>query len=74
MFTLSWLIAHGSFKVGCRHLWDACSRLGGSLDSTSSGHLFVIGGDMQSCMASLGVLSKWHKREPFCGAKETAVK
>lgn len=38
MSTLSCLIAHCSFKVGYRHLWDPCSRLGGSLGSSFSGH------------------------------------
>lgn len=56
-------------KEGYRHLWDPCSRLRGSLDSTSSGHLFVMDGDMQSCTASLGVLSKWHKGSHFVGLR-----
>lgn len=30
------------FKVGFRHLWHLCSRFGGSLDSTFSGHSLIM--------------------------------
>lgn len=51
-------------KLAFRHLLDLPKRLG----SMFSGYLFSIDDDPHLSV----VLTKWHKREPFCGAQKTA--